>query len=559
MPYGVDDRTWRLLPQEDRDVIKAVAEGRPVQRWEIASGQVVEVAAAPAQPPRATQMTPPPTEAMPGAWVWVRRGDAFPGNAPNMNDLKARGVVGVMIEENDPHASTIAANAHAAGLLVGIWSDPHGESPDQWANRVVGKAHALGAVVISPDVEASGKGYHGSPGWNYNDALAAEIRQADATIALVVTPLPLQDDFNYAAWVAVGAQIWPQSYGSTLDQVFDPVQVRDRVIANGVPPDRVSVILPAGSLATTVPQVQGLGLGAFGIYTIDDVSAGDRSIPFGTAVPLPAGQPFASPALPSSDFVPLPLLEDVPLDVLLPPGLEDADDIDGELESGEEPTIEDYLEEFAAWESRESSGQLRFLASAGRGPHLIGYPGTGSHSWSAPPNNWQSDNAVDVAMRPGTRIVAVERGRVSSSRGYGLLIGGTSSRFAGHRLHVEHPGGMISFYHHLRRLHAARGAFVERGAWLGDSGIAAGVAHLHFAVTQPFDPRRFWQRTFDADAPLGPIPGDVKPRPKITVKPVREPTLSEAWRDLQDSRYASPRSAQRSLAAARTLLRTRVR
>lgn len=149
---------------------------------------------------------------------------------------------------------------------------------------------------------------------------------------------------------------------------------------------------------------------------------------------------------------------------------------------------------------------------------LIGLPGQGTHSRSASPNNWQSDEAVDVWLYAGTRIEAVRAGVVSRQYGYGLLA--TTGRFAGYRLHIEHPNGMVSFYHHLRSLVAKPGQRVAAGQLLGYSGIANGSPHLHFAVTPPFDPRVFYRDAYnlrgrepfkpgvtpEAPAPL-PIPG----------------------------------------------------
>lgn len=48
---------------------------------------------------------------------------------------------------------------------------------------------------------------------------------------------------------------------------------------------------------------------------------------------------------------------------------------------------------------------------------LCGTPGQGTHSYSAPPNNWQSDNAVDFCATPGTKVYAVEDGVICSSCG----------------------------------------------------------------------------------------------------------------------------------------------
>ena len=60
-------------------------------------------------------------------------------------------------------------------------------------------------------------------------------------------------------------------------------------------------------------------------------------------------------------------------------------------------------------EGRE--GRLGPLPAGGARPFLGG-PGVGTHSFTAPPNNWQSDNAVDLGVPVGTAMIAVDSGRV---------------------------------------------------------------------------------------------------------------------------------------------------
>jgi murein DD-endopeptidase MepM/ murein hydrolase activator NlpD len=190
----------------------------------------------------------------------------------------------------------------------------------------------------------------------------------------------------------------------------------------------------------------------------------------------------------------------------------------------------------------EPLGEGEFDASAYHAPNtctvparhpppgtLIGFPGQGSHSWTDPPNNWQSDNAVDVWLFPGSPIFACERGVVSRTYGWGLMDSNPASRFGGWRCHVEHPSGMVSFYTHLQRLHGRRGREVRRGALLGWSGFAACVPHLHFAVSLPFDPRRWAGATFDRNAPPRPPEPPAQP-PDEPRRPLRTPDA--AWHNL---------------------------
>lgn len=159
---------------------------------------------------------------------------------------------------------------------------------------------------------------------------------------------------------------------------------------------------------------------------------------------------------------------------------------------------------------------------------LIGFPGTGTHSRSSPPNNWQSDEAVDVWLYPGTVVRACAAGVVSMSYGYGYS-GPPSSRFGGSRLHIEHAG-MISFYQHLERITVRRGAHVRRGQAIGRSGFGNCVPHLHFAVTPPRDPAAYARVTYDASAPPNPPP---PPRePTEPPPPIPRRTVETSWHNL---------------------------
>jgi murein DD-endopeptidase MepM/ murein hydrolase activator NlpD len=184
---------------------------------------------------------------------------------------------------------------------------------------------------------------------------------------------------------------------------------------------------------------------------------------------------------------------------------------------------------------------------------LIGFPGTGTHSWTDPPNNWQSDNAVDIWLFPGTVVRACAAGVVSSRFGYGSTGQGGGSRFGGSRLHVEHPGGMVSFYMHMERLTARRGAHVRRGQALGRSGFGNCVPHLHFAVTQPRDPRAYAAFTYDRNAaPNPPPPAGEPPTPPPRV-PLRGP--GQAWHNLMHAIGPDRRNQKRRLRRARGSLK----
>ena len=114
------------------------------------------------------------------------------------------------------------------------------------------------------------------------------------------------------------------------------------------------------------------------------------------------------------------------------------------------------------------------LAVRGR---FLGGPGVGTHSFTAPPNNWQSDNAVDLGVPVGTAMIALESGRVAKVSPHAQ----DGSRFAGDGITIVGDGGNAYFYKH--GVSSVKvGERVHKGQKIGTSGSASGSAHLHFAV-----------------------------------------------------------------------------
>ncbi len=109
---------------------------------------------------------------------------------------------------------------------------------------------------------------------------------------------------------------------------------------------------------------------------------------------------------------------------------------------------------------------------------LIGFPGVGTHSYSAWPNNWQSDRAVDIALPLGSPLYAIDAGVIAR-------VGGDprdfSGRFGGARLTVI-AGDDAYYYAHLSGVVVGDGERVVRGQLVGFSGAANGVEHLHLGV-----------------------------------------------------------------------------
>lgn len=107
---------------------------------------------------------------------------------------------------------------------------------------------------------------------------------------------------------------------------------------------------------------------------------------------------------------------------------------------------------------------------------LIGFPGQGTHSWIAKPNNWESDNAWDISCPENTPLIAMADGVIGSQIGY--ISTDPNSRFGGMRFHLIMAHNE-AYYAHANRLTVHAGQHVKQGDVCGFSGKASGVPHLH--------------------------------------------------------------------------------
>lgn len=109
---------------------------------------------------------------------------------------------------------------------------------------------------------------------------------------------------------------------------------------------------------------------------------------------------------------------------------------------------------------------------------LGGGPGEGTHSYTADPDNWQSDRAVDINLPVGSPLYAIDAGVI-------VRIGGDpsdfSGRFGGAQLTVISSDDEY-YYAHLSGLVVREGQRVALGQLIGYSGSANGAAHLHLGV-----------------------------------------------------------------------------
>lgn len=104
---------------------------------------------------------------------------------------------------------------------------------------------------------------------------------------------------------------------------------------------------------------------------------------------------------------------------------------------------------------------------------IIGTPGSGTHTLG----NWESDRALDIALKFGTPVRSPFGGVVGSQFG---SLGGGSGRFGGLRLHVASPQNEWYGAHLSRFAPGIKpGVRVRPGQIVGYSGSASGVEHLH--------------------------------------------------------------------------------
>jgi murein DD-endopeptidase MepM/ murein hydrolase activator NlpD len=113
-------------------------------------------------------------------------------------------------------------------------------------------------------------------------------------------------------------------------------------------------------------------------------------------------------------------------------------------------------------------------AAVGHGK-IIGTPHQGTHTLG----NWQSDNAVDVAMPVGSKLRAPRDAVVEKVGG---SYSGGAGRFDGYQVTVRLANGDRLFYTHLSRPSVKSGQRLRAGQVIGRSGAANGVPHLHLGA-----------------------------------------------------------------------------
>jgi hypothetical protein len=93
--------------------------------------------------------------------------------------------------------------------------------------------------------------------------------------------------------------------------------------------------------------------------------------------------------------------------------------------------------------------------------------------------NWQSDNAVDIGVPRGTNVVAVDDGHIVKLGG--SWDGTGNSNPNGYNITLKTHNNEWFYTHLMHRVALRIGQPVSAGEYLGKSGAANGVNHLHIA------------------------------------------------------------------------------
>ena len=105
-----------------------------------------------------------------------------------------------------------------------------------------------------------------------------------------------------------------------------------------------------------------------------------------------------------------------------------------------------------------------------------------------PLGNWQSDNAIDIAVAAGTPVLAVADATVVNTGGSAPTH--CSNAIGGFNVTLRAAGNEV-FYTHMTRALVHPGERVRAGQRIGLSGYANNVEHLHVGLEHG-DPLAVW-------------------------------------------------------------------
>lgn len=152
-----------------------------------------------------------------------------------------------------------------------------------------------------------------------------------------------------------------------------------------------------------------------------------------------------------------------------------------------------------------------FLYPLGVRGKVIGVPYQGTHTMY---NNWESDNAIDIAVAYGTPVFATADGVIGSQIG---PLRSSDPHLLGLRVHLVTAGNEV-YYAHLSQLTVKAGQHVRAGQLIGYSGRANGVDHLHISTEHGNPLDEFGDQT---QIPKAPAKG--QPEQAVAVTPKATP------------------------------------
>lgn len=235
-------------------------------------------------------------------YAYVRDYAALGSDLDDIRRVMESGYGGVLLNWMDPQFAKAAQDLRGAGINFGVWGDPGDTKLEDYAKRFAEIQQQYNPDVLVPDLEFRFKGYEGDTGWTENQRLANLWKQYGLDKAnTMVTVMPNQRDFNYEAWLGLGAGFAPQAYGANPEKEFyDPDQIVQTLLDRGVPMDQIAPILGPGHTK---------GYEGAGLWTVDDFLVGNgRAIPQFLGVPgsqqatrtTQSRRPPAAPLLPKA-------------------------------------------------------------------------------------------------------------------------------------------------------------------------------------------------------------------------------------------------------------------
>lgn len=179
-------------------------------------------------------------------------------NMPSLAELAAASIV-PLYGANDPGGyAAVQAAMQAAQNNAGLWIPSDNRGVQDYVDWVKSWLSAFpDSKHVDLNIETAGKGYPGSPGWDYTDQVLQQLEPYLQGREWSVSPMGMQNDFNYGAVVSRGGKIWPQAYQGDMTQL-DPVGIVEWVRKNNVPMDSIMPLL--GSPSSSWGNLYGIDL-----------------------------------------------------------------------------------------------------------------------------------------------------------------------------------------------------------------------------------------------------------------------------------------------------------